>query len=57
MKMKRMKLYSKLKHHIKIDWEIVEVMFTADWGKGLNSKQVEEDIKRITEAIIGMKKE
>ena len=49
--------YSKLKHHIKIDGETVEVMFTADWGKGLNSKQVEEEIKRFTEAMIRIKKE
>ena len=49
--------YSKLKHHIKIDGETVEVMFTADWGKGLNSKQIEEEIKRFTEAMIRIKKE
>ena len=49
--------FSKPKHHIKIDGETVEVMFTADWGKGLNSKQVEEEIKRFTEAMIRIKKE
>ena len=49
--------FSELQHHIKIDGETVEVMFTADWGRGLSSKQVQEEIDRFTAAMIRIKKE
>ena len=39
--------FSELQHHIKIDGETVEVMFTADWGRGLSSKQVQEEIVKV----------
>merc|ERR1712142_841130 len=49
--------HCELQHHIKVDRETVEVRFTGDWGKGLNDKQVDEEIKRFTETMIKIKKE
>ena len=41
----------------KIDGEMVEVMFTADWDKGDNLMKVEEEIKWFTEEMIKIKDE
>ena len=41
----------------KIDGEMVEVMFTADWDKGDHIMKVEEEIKWLTEEMIRIKEE